>query len=325
MAAPCVREPGGRGVAGASRHRGAATAMPRLRPATWSPAREREAWSAACEARPGTRSARPDLASTWPASCTYQPGVVFCGALTPACSDLVRSLPRPWTERMVEMLETASWSRCRVEEVVDAQPAAARVLGGEEDQGLLVGPGREDLRQLHEHRGAARVGERVDLDHGRRVAGGRDEDGLSPVPGRTSATFRRVTSLVAERGLERVDDRGAEGGELLLHPGGDPGGVLGAQAAFRVELPHVLGQAEGPVGVEEGRADGHLDARSRGGDGQEDHRRREDDEATQTAYAIFLSCRTRSTRRRRIVRGMQDSRSARGRVNSMLLTAHRGK
>jgi hypothetical protein len=29
----------------------------------------------------------------------------------------------------------------------------------------------------------------------------------------------------------------------------------------------------------------------------------------QTAYAIFLHCRTRSTRRRRIVRGMRDSRS----------------
>ena len=31
--------------------------------------------------------------------------------------------------------------------------------------------------------------------------------------------------------------------------------------------------------------------------------------AAQTAYAIFLSCRTRSTRRRRMVRGIQDSRS----------------
>jgi hypothetical protein len=31
--------------------------------------------------------------------------------------------------------------------------------------------------------------------------------------------------------------------------------------------------------------------------------------ATHTAYAIFLSCRTRSTKRRRIVRGIQDSRS----------------
>ena len=209
---------------------------------------------------------------------------------------------------MVEMLGPVR--SLVLEVVVDPESAAARILRGEEDEGLLVGTRREDLRQFHQHGGAAGIGQGIDLDDGRRVARRGDEDRLlcrSPAgPARRSAASppgRRGGPGTSPRtGVPKAESFSsiqvvtpAAPSEPRLRSGSRLSHLVGKRKA-RLESKKV-----GPMltstleaGEEMERKTTPLARTTR---------------ATQTAYAIFLSCRTRSTRRRRMVRGMQDSRS----------------